>query len=169
MLFALALLAAGSIVRGLRGVALAASRLADGDFDARFEDTRRDEIGSLGGAFNATADSLREMVGRLEEQRSRDSFGRELNEALEMADTEDQTYDAIRRSLPVVAADRPMELLVADSSRAHLETRAEHPTAGAPGCPVESPFGCVAVRRGTTTAFPDSRALNACPKLRDRR
>jgi diguanylate cyclase (GGDEF)-like protein len=61
-----------------------------------------------------------------------------------------------------------LALLVADSARAHLEVRAAHPTVGSPGCPVESPFGCVAVRRGTTTTFADSRSLNACPKLRDR-
>lgn len=167
LLFGLALLAANSILRGLRSVERAASRLADGDFSARFTDARRDEIGALGQAFNATADSLKEMLHRLEEQRRRDTFGRQLNEALEMADTEEQTYDALSLSLAVTTPNHPTELLVADSSRAHLERRAEHPDAGAPGCPVESPFGCVAVRRGTTTTFADSRELNACPKLRD--
>ena len=62
----------------------------------------------------------------------------------------------------------PMELLLSDSSRAHLERAATSPTAGAPGCPVESPFSCVAVRRGSPVVFDSSEALNACPKLRGR-
>lgn len=165
---ALMILAIRSILSGLRDVSSVADRLTDGDFQARVAGRRRDEIGALASAVNATADSLQGMMGRLQEQRDRDSFGREVNEALEMADTEEGTFQAIGRSLTAVSAAHPAELLVADSSRAHLELRAAHPDAGTPGCPVESPFACVAVRRGTTTAFPDSRALNACPQLRDR-
>jgi diguanylate cyclase (GGDEF)-like protein len=33
---------------------------------------------------------------------------------------------------------------------------------------VQSPFSCVAVRRGSAVVFDSSEALNACPKLRDR-
>jgi diguanylate cyclase (GGDEF)-like protein len=61
-----------------------------------------------------------------------------------------------------------MELLLSDSSRAHLQRAAASPTSGAPGCPVQSPFSCVAVRRGQPVSFESSEALNACPKLRDR-
>ncbi len=61
-----------------------------------------------------------------------------------------------------------MELLVADSSRAHLERAVEHPRAGAPGCGADSPFGCFAVRRGYPMVFEDGDALNACPQLRGR-
>jgi diguanylate cyclase (GGDEF)-like protein len=67
-----------------------------------------------------------------------------------------------------ISADAPMELLLSDSSRAHLERAAAHPGLGAPGCPVESPFACVAVRRGNPVVFDSSEALNACPKLRSR-
>jgi diguanylate cyclase (GGDEF)-like protein len=67
-----------------------------------------------------------------------------------------------------VSAEIPMELLLSDSSRAHLEQVAVNPVAGAPSCPVESPFSCVAVRRGNPVVFESSTALNACPKLRDR-
>ena len=49
--------------------------------------------------------------------------------------------------------DRPMELLLADSSRAQLERASKHPVAGAPGCSVESPFSCLAVRRGNPVTF----------------
>jgi diguanylate cyclase (GGDEF)-like protein len=168
VLTALLVLAIRSILSGLGGVTAAANRLADGDFEARVDTGRGDEIGDLGLAFNATANNLQAMMRRLEEQGERDTFGRQLTEALEMADTEEATFVAISRSLSAVSVDHPTELLIADSSRAHLEVRAEHPVAGAPGCPVESPFGCVAVRRGTATSFPDDRALDACPMLRDR-
>jgi diguanylate cyclase (GGDEF)-like protein len=61
-----------------------------------------------------------------------------------------------------------MELLLSDSSRANLDRAASSPAAGAPGCPVQSPFSCVAVRRGHPVTFESSEALNACPKLRGR-
>ena len=168
VLTGLLVLAIRSILRGLAGVTAAANGLADGDFEARVETRRGDEIGDLGTAFNTTANNLQAMMHKLESQSVRDTFARQLTDALEMADTEEATFDAISRSLSAVSVDHPTELLIADSSRAHLEVRAEHPDAGAPGCPVESPFGCVAVRRGTATSFPDDRAIDACPMLRDR-
>ena len=66
-----------------------------------------------------------------------------------------------------ITADMPIELLLSDSSKAHLEPSAEHPEAGAPGCPVGSPFSCVAVRRGTHVVFESSESLNACAMLRE--
>jgi diguanylate cyclase (GGDEF)-like protein len=85
-----------------------------------------------------------------------------------MADEESAVFDVVRRAMVEIASDKPMELLLSDSSRAHLEQTAIHPNAGAPSCPVESPYSCVAVRRGNPVVFENSDALNACPKLRDR-
>jgi diguanylate cyclase (GGDEF)-like protein len=68
-----------------------------------------------------------------------------------------------------ISSKHAMELLMADSSEAHLERAAQHPTAGAAGCGVDSPYSCIAVRRGHAVHFPDSEALDACPKLRGRR
>jgi diguanylate cyclase (GGDEF)-like protein/PAS domain S-box-containing protein len=104
----------------------------------------------------------------LTRQAQLDSFGTQLVEALEMADEEAAAYDVVIRAMKEVSAESPMELLLSDSSRAHLERVAVHPTAGAPACPVESPFSCVAVRRGNPVVFESSDALNACPKLRER-
>jgi len=101
-------------------------------------------------------------------QAQRDNFGAQLVEALEMADEEQATYDVITRAMHEVSEATPMELLLSDSSRAHLEQVAVNGEAGAPSCPVESPFSCVAVRRGNPVVFESSEALNACPKLRDR-
>jgi diguanylate cyclase (GGDEF)-like protein/PAS domain S-box-containing protein len=109
---------------------------------------------------------------RLEEaltvQAHRDSFGNQLGEALEMADEEGDAYEVVERSMVQISPRTPMELLLSDSSRANLERVAASPGADAPGCPVKSPFSCVAVRRGSPVVFDSSEALNACPKLRDR-
>jgi diguanylate cyclase (GGDEF)-like protein/PAS domain S-box-containing protein len=101
-------------------------------------------------------------------QAQRDTFGSQLGEALEMADEEASAYDIIERAMVEIAPDSPMELLLSDSSRAHLARTAASPTSGAPSCPVQSPFSCVAVRRGNPVVFDSSEALNACPKLRGR-
>ena len=104
----------------------------------------------------------------LTRQAQRDNFGSQLVEALEMADEEAAAYDVVRRAMVEISEHTPMELLLSDSSRAHLDQTAVHPLAGAPACPVESPYSCVAVRRGHAVVFETSEALNACPKLRDR-
>ncbi|MGN6798310.1 MAG: diguanylate cyclase, partial [Gaiellaceae bacterium] len=104
----------------------------------------------------------------LTRQAQRDNFGSQLVEALEMADEESAAYDVVRRAMVEISEHTPMELLLSDSSRAHLDQTAVHPLAGAPSCPVESPYSCVAVRRGHAVVFETSEALNACPKLRDR-
>ncbi|MEA2146980.1 MAG: hypothetical protein QOG59_2567, partial [Solirubrobacteraceae bacterium] len=101
-------------------------------------------------------------------QSQRDTFGGELIEALEMADEEETAYEVVERAMVEISAELPMELLLSDSSRAHLERVVSSPAAGAPGCPVQSPFSCVAVRRGQPVSFESSEALNACPKLRGR-
>jgi diguanylate cyclase (GGDEF)-like protein/PAS domain S-box-containing protein len=103
----------------------------------------------------------------LTRQAQRDNFGTQLVEALEMADEEDATYEVVELAMSEISATAPMELLLSDSSRANLERAATH-AVGAPGCPVQSPFSCVAVRRGNPVVFESSEALNACPKLRDR-
>jgi diguanylate cyclase (GGDEF)-like protein/PAS domain S-box-containing protein len=104
----------------------------------------------------------------LTQQAQRDTFGTQLIEALEMADEEAATFEVVERAMEQISPVAPMELLLSDSSRAHLERAATSRTAGAPACPVESPFSCVAVRRGNPVVFDTSESLNACPKLRDR-
>lgn len=114
---------------------------------------------------------LRE-IGRIEHEQavasSRATFERELHEALEMAPDEPAVSAVVRHVLGIAAPDRPAELLLADSSDAHLDVRAVHPTLGRAGCGVTSPFDCPAVRRARPLDFPTSAAINACPHLRDR-
>ncbi|MBS0376013.1 MAG: diguanylate cyclase [Proteobacteria bacterium] len=157
-----------SIRSSLRHVRDVAHAMAAGDLQVRSSDATRDEIGQLARALNSMADSLSGMILKLRADADRDAFGTQLVEALEMADTEEEAHETIARAMNAIDEDRPMELLIADSSRAHLERATAHPCAGAPGCGVESPFSCVAVRRGNPVTFADSEALNACARLRGR-
>jgi diguanylate cyclase (GGDEF)-like protein/PAS domain S-box-containing protein len=136
--------------------------------EAHLTDLRRDRHvhGILVNARDIT--ERVELEEELTRQARRDSFGRQLTEALEMADEEESTYDVVELAMAQISPEAPSELLLSDSSRANLERAAVSPVAGAAGCPVQSPFSCVAVRRGTAVVFDSSEALNACPKLRDR-
>jgi diguanylate cyclase (GGDEF)-like protein len=129
---------------------------------------REQELHAVAHLERDARDALEAAAGELRAQSQRDVFGRQLNEAFEMVDEEHAAYEIIDRALAEISVTTPAELLLADSSRAHLRRVASSPLAEAPGCPVESPFACVAVRRGQPAAFDSSEALNACPKLRGR-
>jgi len=157
-----------SIRYSLRRVRDVAVTISEGNLGVRSVVASRDELGQLGHAINNMADRLNEVIGRLRAEADRDAFGTQLVEALEMADTEEEAYRVLARAMKVISPDLATELLLADSSRAHLERATQHPDAGAPGCDVQSPFSCMAVRRGNPVIFPDSEALNACSRLRGR-
>lgn len=157
-----------SVSRGLNRVRMAALAMADGDSTLRCETPVRDDVGAVAAAVNRMADALQRMISRLQTEQEQDAFSRQVTEVLDMADTEADTYAVVARGMQSVAGEMPMELLVADSSRAHLERATVHPDAGAPCCPVESPYGCMAVRRGNPVVFETSDALNACARLRER-
>jgi diguanylate cyclase (GGDEF)-like protein len=167
-LIGLAFVLGRSIVRQLRGLSTTAAAITAGDLDARTTVIGPDEIGRVGAALNAMADSLRGLFTRLGDEARRDAFSSQLAEAFEVADTVPEAYEQVGRAMGAITTDLPMELLVADASNAHLEQVAVHPLAGAPGCAVQTPYGCLAVRRGSATVFETSEALNACPRLRDR-
>jgi diguanylate cyclase (GGDEF)-like protein len=157
-----------SIRGSLRRVRDVAKDIAGGNLHVRSLETGRDEIGHLGVSINQMADSLSEVIGRLRADVERDSFNRQLGDALDAADTESAAHQVIARAMEIISPNLPTELLVSDSSRTHLERATKHPLAGAPGCDVESPYDCLAVRRGITQRFADSNALNACSHLQGR-
>jgi len=151
----------------LRQMSRAAARMTEGDLSTRLEHDADDEMGQLADSFNALASTLATTFDQLETDARRENFNTKLVEALEMVDTETDAHATVSLAM-AQAGPYPTELLLSDSSRAHLVRSACHPEAGAPGCPVESPFQCAAVRRGTSIVFESSTELNACPKLRDR-
>jgi len=93
-------------------------------------------------------------------------FESKLARALDMAQDEQGALDTVERALDIAARGHHVELLLADSSRAHLARAAG--TGHDRACSVESPRDCVAVRRGQTLTFKDSEELDACPHLRGR-
>jgi diguanylate cyclase (GGDEF)-like protein len=161
-------LIARSIRQSLMGLRDVARDVAAGQLDRRSLLRGHDEVGALAGSVNQMADNLHQMIERMRADADRGAFGARLVSALDMADSEPQAHEVVARAMAEISAVHPMELLLADSSDAHLEHAACHPLAGAPGCAVDSPFSCVAVRRGHAVNFADSDALDACPKLRGR-
>jgi len=136
--------------------------------DAHVTDLR-EERHLQGVVINARDTSERVRLEReLKEKARRDGFATQLAEALEMADEEGSVCDVVEHAMVETSAATPMELLLSDSSRANLQAAASNPNVAAPGCPVGSPFSCVAVRRGTGVVFDSSEDLNACPNLRGR-
>ena len=113
--------------------------------------------------------TLRRSWLRWEAQRRHDELETQLYRALELTGDEDTVYELVHDALlqrePLLRA----ELLIADSSRAHLHqvlaTNLEGLTGG---CPVGSPADCPAATRSKTQVWPSSRDLDACPHLKHR-
>ena len=156
---------AKSISNSVREISDVAQSLAAGDMDNRCDAHGSDEVSGLARMINLLADTMQGMLTRLRSEAGRSSFSNQLVEALEMADSEAEADRVIARAMGAISDVHPMELLLADSSRAHLERACVHPKTGSPNCVVDSPYSCIAVRRGHPQVFPDAEALNACPKL----
>jgi len=108
----------------------------------------------------------RVVIAPLERRRSLADFDARLGRAFEMAPNEQACYDVIERVFAGVANTRRAEVLVADSSDAHLKSAAA--VGSSEGCQVVAPHNCPAVRRSQTLVFGSSEELDSCPELRDR-
>ncbi len=153
----------------LRQVQDAAERAADGDLDAEAQVNGDDETGRLAAAFNRMLSTLRLREEMLRNDHRRQETESMVHRALEMSDDEQSALDVVGRTMFEVLPNRSCELLLADNSKANLEqavVAGPHPDG--PGCPVSSPFACVAVRSGSAVSFPSSATLDACPHLRSR-
>ena len=111
---------------------------------------------------------IRRVNDRLREDADERAFESSLEDAFDMALSEDETGEVVRRAVRDLVPGRRAELLLADNSRAHLAPLMVEPTGSAPGCSVTSPGDCVAVRRGRPLVFGSSEDLGACPRLRGR-
>jgi diguanylate cyclase (GGDEF)-like protein len=160
------------IRRGLLGslsrLAEVARAVAGGDLAARTGFSAADEVGELAGVLDEMAAATQKAFAELDADAVRQDFKARFDRALAHVDDDAELADIVSRTLGVIDSSLPMELLIADSSEAHLRTYAINPASGAPGCPVGTPWSCPAVRSGRTTTFPDSEAIDACPHLRRR-
>ncbi len=105
----------------------------------------------------------------LQMEAKRRGFEGRLTRALDMAATEPEVYDVTHDALVLVLPETPVEVLLADSSQAHLSRALEvGPDGHGPGCGVTTPRDCVAIRLSRAVQFDDSADLDACPRLKDR-
>jgi len=131
-------------------------------------------VGSIASlaTFRKTRDQYNKGIRRDAErdrETARTEFVADLTQALDMAQTESGAFRSMSLVLSDLASDKPHELLLADSSQAHLKVMFTHGFNGdCPGCPVTSPVDCPAIRRGTVMEFDDGQAFSTCPGLRDR-
>lgn len=99
----------------------------------------------------------------------RQEFDTRLHRALEMSSTEQGCYDVVELAFAKVGPRFAAELLLADSSHAHLKRAVGvGPDGATPGCGVTSPDQCPSVRRASTLVVASSTEMDACPQLRSR-
>jgi diguanylate cyclase (GGDEF)-like protein len=117
-------------------------------------------------ALAAQRDDIARKEAALRTAAERHQFTADVQNGLDMAESEADAVALVGRAIGHIH-DGPAELLLADSSRAHIH-RAATSTAGAPGCGVPTPWSCPAVRRGQSLEFNSADALAACPRLQER-
>jgi diguanylate cyclase (GGDEF)-like protein len=111
--------------------------------------------------------AIHDHEAALQSQAGRHRLVARLQAAFDMAESDHDAFGVVSEALGSVC-DGPAELLLADSSRAHLRRVASSSANGPSSCGVETPWSCPAVRRSRTLSFADSRQLDACPRLKDR-
>ena len=97
-------------------------------------------------------------------------FLRNVHDAFEMVENEGELFRISGRALGELAHSEAggSEVLIADSSGAHVQQAIVADVGTAPACGVLTPGSCPAVRRGQTLKFADPNGLATCPRLRER-
>lgn len=112
-------------------------------------------------------EATRAREEELQAEARRQEFDARVHRAMEMAATEVEAYAAARRALDRGTSRLGAELLLADSSDAHLKRAVESagPSGAAPGCGVGSPRACPPIRRSQTLMFATGEDIDTCPHL----
>jgi len=105
---------------------------------------------------------------RLLDEAERRDFSSRLVRAMDHVDDEMAALNVVEKAMELVVGSEPAQLMLADSSRSHLKTRASSGGDHRSACQVPSPQGCAALREGRTLVFESSDELDACPHLADR-
>ena len=111
-----------------------------------------------------------ELVQRdldLERVASANEFEARLQRALELSSTEERVFRIVEQAVSEVTPDLSVEMLLADSSRGHFQQMVSRGDDASHFCTVDSPSHCPAAQRGEVLTFESSRALDACPFLKD--
>jgi diguanylate cyclase (GGDEF)-like protein len=116
-------------------------------------------------------DEAHEREQLLSHESDRREFEARLGRALEMSSDQEGAIAVAIEAVSLLAPNACGELLLADSSRAHMQlmgATAPGPCDGACHCDVATPQACPAVRSGHAVHFDNSHHLDACPNLRNR-
>jgi diguanylate cyclase (GGDEF)-like protein len=120
------------------------------------------------GGLSARGAARRQRTRQLDAQRVHNRT--ELQQALELSTNEEAVYGVVGRALRETVPHLDVELLIADSSRAHFHRvlGSDPEPDNGNGCGVISPRDCPAATRGHTMEFASSDAISACPYLQGR-
>ncbi|MFN8225076.1 MAG: diguanylate cyclase [Gaiellales bacterium] len=168
VLFAMSIRLTLVLVRQFATLADMTRHVSKGNFGVRSGISGNDELGRLARGLDEMAESIAASAVQRETAHRREVFRNGLADALEMVDNEFAAARVIQRAFTELVPEEPAELLLADSSRAHLRRAARNPLVAPPDCQVGTPFDCAAVRRASTVVFDSSHSLSACPILAER-
>jgi diguanylate cyclase (GGDEF)-like protein len=143
-------------------------RIQQGEIDARVGVESTTPLQPLIEHFNGVAELTATQLNVLRRKAEWGDQSRMIFEALELAEDEADAYLVMEDALALLELGRRVELLMASRGQSRLRPAAHNPTVPAPGCPVESTVGCVAIRRGQVVTADSSESINSCPRLRDR-
>lgn len=122
----------------------------------------------LSRSIERSLNKLQTWRERSTRETARRTLAAEVADGLDVSQTEELAFEVVSRALGRAVPELQAELLLADSSNAHLQVVAAHAVNGGPGCTVVSPWSCPAVRRGATMVFDDSASIRSCPRLAER-
>jgi len=103
----------------------------------------------------------------LVEQAERQEFDGTLRRAFELARDEGRVLEVVSRAGELLSPGAPVELLLADSSEAHLRHAVWSEDSADTGCRVAEPWSCPAMSTGRTRTFASGNDLDTCPQLRN--
>jgi len=106
---------------------------------------------------------------RQKSETKRKELEKRIRNAFELVQTEAAAIDVARGVLSdVIGKTHHTELLLADTSFAHLHCAMTTESDERNGCKVLRPSDCPAIRRNLRLSFPSSRSFDACPFLKER-
>ena len=160
---------ASRLPRALDRVYIGAKAMADGNLDTRIDVQERDEVGAIADAVNQMAERLQATFDRLQAEQERDAFGRQVTDAMDVADSDTELNIVVARAMQALSPALRMELLLSSSDDGgSVERVATHPSCGSADCEVPSLAECVAARRGHPVTFDSTRSVMTCRHLEER-
>lgn len=123
------------------------TRRAAGELVVAAPATSGCSLGRLEAALAGLSQALDSKDHAFEREVRGNRFEGELQRALELVDGENDVMDVTVSALDQALPDQAVELLLADSSQAHLRRAAATSAMARSGCAVAAPRDCAAVRR----------------------